>query len=254
MTESMSITLKLGYLVAVLGSAFTFGYNLSISNQPQDYIVCWIQNTQYNSDFECQNATELSMAGLFTDATATWSLCSAVLAIGAAIGSFSAGPIMNTFGRKVTMIANSILNITVAIVLALSTSINSIAVFILFRVLFGLVVGINSSVAPVYLAEIAPKRLHGAFGTSFQLGVTIGILFADIVGLQWLLGETRWGWAFATSAVPSVFQILMISFTPETPAYLLMKGDVNAANSAAVAFKGRDAVPFSDMADKVRAG
>ena len=43
--------------------------------------------------------------------------------------------------------------------------------------------GFNSSVASMYLSEIAPVRLRGAFGTVCQLGITTFIFLSQLFGL-----------------------------------------------------------------------
>ena len=47
-----------------------------------------------------------------------------------------------------------------------------------------IVLGINTSVAPMYLSEIAPVKLRGALGTLNQFGIVTGILFGNIFGLS----------------------------------------------------------------------
>lgn len=45
----------------------------------------------------------------------------------------------------------------------------------------------------MYISEIAPLNLRGGLGTVNQLGVTVGILFSQILGIQEILGtETGW--------------------------------------------------------------
>ena len=43
--------------------------------------------------------------------------------------------------------------------------------------------GFNSSVASMYLSEIAPVRLRGVFGTVCQLGITTFIFLSQLFGL-----------------------------------------------------------------------
>ena len=45
----------------------------------------------------------------------------------------------------------------------------------------------------MYISEIAPLNLRGGLGTVNQLGVTVGILFSQILGIQDILG-TEEGW------------------------------------------------------------
>ncbi len=59
--------------------------------------------------------------------------------------------------------------------------------------LFQSPVGLNTSLVPMYISEIAPLNLRGGLGTVNQLGVTVGILFSQILGIQEILGtETGW--------------------------------------------------------------
>jgi MFS transporter, SP family, solute carrier family 2 (facilitated glucose/fructose transporter), member 5 len=43
--------------------------------------------------------------------------------------------------------------------------------------------------APLYLAEITPFNLRGAFGTANQLFITIGIFVSNLIGLREILGK-----------------------------------------------------------------
>jgi hypothetical protein len=45
----------------------------------------------------------------------------------------------------------------------------------------------------MYISEIAPLNLRGGLGTVNQLGVTVGILFSQVLGIEEILG-TEDGW------------------------------------------------------------
>ena len=51
--------------------------------------------------------------------------------------------------------------------------------------------GIGNCIAPLYLSEIAPYNMRGAFGTLHQLSITFGIFLSSVFGLRQLLGETH---------------------------------------------------------------
>lgn len=135
----------------------------------------------------------------------------------------------------------------------------SIECLILGRFFIGLNCGINTALVPMYLSEIAPVNLRGALGkliflnlllflllavganlillniiwlfllvsgTVSQLGVTIGLLLSQILGLPVILG-TKEGWPFllGVAFIPAVLQLLLLPLCPESPRYLLISRD-----------------------------
>lgn len=51
-------------------------------------------------------------------------------------------------------------------------------------------VGLITCVMPMYLTELAPTPLRGPMGVLCPLGVTLGVLIGQIMGLSDLLGKT----------------------------------------------------------------
>ena len=49
--------------------------------------------------------------------------------------------------------------------------------------------GFATQLAPMYLMEIVPFNLRGAFGTANQLFITIGIFMGSVFGLREILGK-----------------------------------------------------------------
>jgi len=49
--------------------------------------------------------------------------------------------------------------------------------------------GMATQLGPMYLLEIVPYNLKGAFGTACQLFCTIGIFMGGVFGLREILGK-----------------------------------------------------------------
>ena len=69
---------------------------------------------------------------------------------------------------------------------------------------------------------MAPPNLRGVLGTMTQFFLTIGILFADVVGFA-LANATRWRWMFALTSGMALIQLLLTPLLLESPRWLLMK-------------------------------
>lgn len=49
--------------------------------------------------------------------------------------------------------------------------------------------GLTTSIVPMYLTELAPPRLTGAMGVACPMGVNVGVLVGQVMGLNFLLGK-----------------------------------------------------------------
>ncbi|XP_011309449.1 facilitated trehalose transporter Tret1 isoform X2 [Fopius arisanus] len=88
------------------------------------------------------------------------------------------------------------------------------------RLLTGLVHGICFSSVPVYVSEIAEESIRGRLGSLLGLGINLGFLITFICGA--LLSYHSF--AIYGTVVPLIFFVAFI-FIPETPIYLMRKGD-----------------------------
>ncbi|XP_077085726.1 solute carrier family 2, facilitated glucose transporter member 4-like isoform X2 [Siphateles boraxobius] len=81
--------------------------------------------------------------------------------------------------------------------------------------------GLASGLVPMYVGEIAPTSLRGALGTLHQLAIVTGILIAQILGLESLLGnEQLWPVLLGVTVLPTVLQMTLLPFCPESPRFL----------------------------------
>ncbi|XP_030319389.1 solute carrier family 2, facilitated glucose transporter member 5 isoform X2 [Calypte anna] len=117
-------------------------------------------------------------------------------------------------------------------------------VIILSRVIMGIYAGLASNVVPMFLGELSPKNLRGAIGVVPQLFITVGILSAQILGLNSILGNAAgWPILLGLTGIPSLLQILLLPFFPESPRYLLIqKGNEEQARQALQRLRGCDDV------------
>ncbi|MED6267409.1 Solute carrier 2, facilitated glucose transporter member 1 [Characodon lateralis] len=198
---------------AVIGS-LQFGYNTGVINAPEQKLRVFFQNVsreRYGEPFS-DGAT-----------TMVWSFAVAIFSVGGMIGSFSVGTIVNMFGRRKSMLFANVLALLGGGLMGLSSLSRSFELVIIGRLVIGVFCGLCTGLTPMYVGEISPTAVRGAFGTLHQLGVVIGILVAQIFGLESLLGsDNLWPLLLALTILPAVLQTIMLPFCPESPRYLLI--------------------------------
>ncbi|XP_035413298.1 solute carrier family 2, facilitated glucose transporter member 5-like isoform X1 [Cygnus atratus] len=231
----MTLSLALVTLISAFGSSFQYGYNVSVINSPAPYM----------QDF--YNKTYTDRHGVFMDEsfqTLLWSLTVSMYPLGGFFGSLMVGPLVNNCGRKGTLLINNLFSIVAAVLMGTSEIAKTFEVIILSRVIMGIYAGLASNVVPMFLGEMAPKNLRGAIGVVPQLFITIGILIAQILGLNIILGNVEgWPVLLGLTGIPSVIQLLTLPFFPESPRYLLIqKGNEEQARQALQRLRGWDDV------------
>lgn len=157
--------------------------------------------------------------------TATYvGLLGATAFIGAGVGLFIFGFIVDFQGRRKVYSYNLILFVILAIVAAFV--INSIELIIV-RFLMGFVIGVDIAASMTYLAEVSTRKSRGAYtGALPQITWTFGALASIIIGLVLLItvGPVAWRWMFGIAAIPSLIVFIGRQFIPESPRWLIIKG------------------------------
>ncbi|XP_069774411.1 solute carrier family 2, facilitated glucose transporter member 1 isoform X1 [Narcine bancroftii] len=222
--------LVLAVSTAVLGSV-QFGYNTGVINAPQKVIESFINNTwlqRYNEPVDTSSLTTI------------WSLAVAIFSVGGMIGSFSVGLLVNRFGRRNSMMMVNILAFIAAGLMGFSKLANSFEMLIIGRLIIGIFSGLNTGLVPMYVGEISPTALRGALGTLHQLGVVFGILIAQILGMESLMGnESLWPLLLSFIFIPALVQCIGLPFCPKSPRYLLInKNEENKAKSVLKKLRG----------------
>lgn len=212
-TQKVTAPLVFAITVATIGS-FQFGYNTGVINAPETIIKDFINYTLEES-FENPPSEELL--------TSLWSLSVAIFSVGGMIGSFSVGLFVNRFGRRNSMLIVNLLAIIGGCLMGFCKLAESVVMLILGRLVIGLFCGLCTGFVPMYIGEVSPTALRGAFGTLNQLGIVIGILVAQIFGLKIILGtEDLWPVLLGFTILPAILQSIALPFCPESPRFLLI--------------------------------
>ncbi|XP_075409231.1 solute carrier family 2, facilitated glucose transporter member 3 [Tenrec ecaudatus] len=212
-SEKVTASLVFTIAVATMGS-FQFGYNTGVINAPEAIIKDFLNYTLE------EKSEEAPTVGLLTT---LWSLSVAIFTIGGMMGSFSVGLFVNRFGRRNSMLIVNILAIAGGCLMGFCKMAESIEMLILGRLIIGVFCGLCTGFVPMYIGEVSPTALRGAFGTLNQLGIVIGILVAQIFGLEVILGsEELWPVLLGFTIIPAILQSIALLFCPESPRFLLI--------------------------------
>lgn len=146
--------------------------------------------------------------------------------IGAIIGALATSKFLDKYGRRKMLIG-------AAIIFAIGALGSGFApeywILLVTRVILGIGVGITSALIPAYLHELAPKRMHGAVATMFQLMVMIGILLAYILNYTFQGMYNGWRWMLGFAALPAIILFFGALFLPESPRFLVKIGKTDQA-------------------------
>jgi len=172
--------------------------------------------------------------------------------IGCLIGALVAGGLSDKFGRKRLLILSALLFIVTSLGNALA---EHFTVFIAWRILGGVAIGLASNLSPMYIAEIAPASMRGRLVSLNQLTIVVGVLAAQII--NWYIGsdlpkgatvefiagswygQECWRLMFELTAVPSLLFFAGMFFVPESPRWLVRQGNYDTAGLILTRIGGR---------------
>jgi sugar porter (SP) family MFS transporter len=172
--------------------------------------------------------------------------------VGCLIGAMMAGALSDRFGRKKLLIL-------CALMFTVTSVGNGLApifmIFVIWRILGGVAIGLASSLSPMYIAEVAPAQMRGRLVSVNQLTIVVGILLAQLVnnfiasGMQKGISEdifmqswyvqTGWRWMFGLTAIPSMLFFISMFALPESPRWMVKNGDLDQAQSVLAKIGGQ---------------
>lgn len=147
--------------------------------------------------------------------------------VGCVLGVSFAGVFSDKLGRKKTLVLAGLLFLVSSIGTAVP---REFIVFVVFRILAGVGVGVASMASPMYIAEITPARVRGRMVSVNQFAIVTGMLiiyflnyFIALQGDESWNVSTGWRWMFASGAIPSALFLLLLVLVPESPRWLVKR-------------------------------
>lgn len=160
--------------------------------------------------------------------------------IGCVLGGALSGLVSKSVGRKKGLILAGILFFISALGSALPEMLikpigeadhTFSTIFIVYRIIGGVGVGLASMLSPLYIAEIAPAKNRGRLVSFNQLAIVAGFMVVYFVNYfisktggsdEWL-NSVGWRWMFASEIIPAGLFLAFLFFVPDTPRSLMLR-------------------------------
>lgn len=163
------------------------------------------------------------------------------LYLAALIATFFASYTTRRLGRRLTMLIAGLFFI---VGVAFNAAAQDLAMLIVGRILLGCGVGFGNQAVPLFLSEIAPTQIRGGLNILFQLNVTIGILFANLVNYGTNKIHGGWGWrlSLGLAGVPACLLTLGALIVTDTPNSLVERGRLEEGKAVLRRIRGTDKI------------
>ncbi|KFY91625.1 hypothetical protein V500_04567 [Pseudogymnoascus sp. VKM F-4518 (FW-2643)] len=170
--------------------------------------------------------------GSYEISSSQLSLMTSVINIGELVGSLSAAPLNDYFGRKGVFLIASVA-IIIGVVLQLATDHNT-SYIMGGRIILGYGVGNFSATSPLYIGELAPAAIRGQLLMCWQLVIAISQIIAAAInrGTEGINSTVAYRVPMAVQVVFPVIVLAGLWWVPESPRWLLRKGKQESARRA----------------------
>lgn len=173
------------------------------------------------------NATDSTLRVTLQEASWIGSL----MPLAALIGGMAGGPLIETIGRRATILATAVPFILSFLLIAFAVNVPMV---LAGRSISGFCVGIASLALPVYLGETIQPEVRGTLGLVPTTFGNFGILLSFVAGtfLDWSM------MALFGACIPVPFLVCMF-LIPETPRWFISKNKNKQARSALQWLRGK---------------
>ncbi|XP_041448741.1 solute carrier family 2, facilitated glucose transporter member 3-like isoform X1 [Drosophila obscura] len=212
-----SFSLKLASIGSSIGAAVPVGYCTGVMNSPAVHMRSWCNETlitRYDLHLEASGLELL------------WSAIVSIFLVGGAIGSVTGASIANRFGRRGCFYICGLILALGAVCFAVCRLLASVELLLLGRLLVGLAGGLVTAFMPMYHSELAALSQRSTLSPCCAMGLTAGVVVAQICSLQSLFGGAdRWHIALAFYGLLVLLCYAPFRWYPESPKWLyIVKG------------------------------
>ncbi|XP_017017068.1 solute carrier family 2, facilitated glucose transporter member 1 isoform X1 [Drosophila kikkawai] len=173
-----SWSLKWAAIGSSLGAAVPVGYCTGVMNSPAEIMRSWC------------NETLISRYDLYLGESSLellWSAAVSIFLVGGAIGSMTGATMANRFGRRGCFQICGIL-LALGAICFYTCRLGSVELLLLGRLLVGLAGGLLTAFMPMWHSEIAALSQRSTLAPLCPMGLTLGVVVAQICSLRSLLG------------------------------------------------------------------
>ena len=225
-------------LIATLGGLL-FGYDTAVINGAVGSLKAYFIDPRFT---DLANPAQANAANSLLGFVVSSAL------IGCIIGGLIGGWVSTHIGRKRGLVIAAVLFLLSALGAAAPEfpfapighgGPGYMANFVIYRILGGIGVGLASMLSPMYIAEIAPPKVRGNLVAWNQFAIIFGMLVIYFVnfgisktgsGDAWL-NSIGWRYMFLSGTIPAALFLLLLFFVPETPRFLMLKGNESGARA-----------------------
>lgn len=213
--SGLTLNLISSVSVICLGS-LQFGYHMAELNSPELVLSCKRSQpgpVPYRDSFFGRNGFKQCIP-MTPDQIG---LVTSIFSIGGLFGSFYVGHLADKYGRKKTSLLHCLLYIIGSTINSLS---NTYASLLLGRFICGLGAGSALVITSIYINEVSPIETKGLLGSMNQFSINIGILFTQLLSLNWS-NDNDWRWLLFMAAFIAVANVIVVSsYLNESPVWL----------------------------------
>ena len=191
--------------------------------------------------FDILESNSVGLAGpaiinSFAISKTQFALITSMTFVGLTLGAWAAGALADLKGRKFSLIVNLVIYTIGGLICAIAPNYEF---FMVARLFVGLGLGGELAVGIALISEMMPTRLRASTVAALNifsggLGNVIAPLYAGLVLV--VLGDffggpgQSWRWLFGLLVIPVLLVLVIRRNMPESPRYLLSKGDVDGCN------------------------
>lgn len=149
-------------------------------------------------------------------------------------------------GRKWIIFISCIIGLAGSLIQAFS---NGLGCLLFARLFLGIGMGLNSATVPIYTAECSPAVSRGAILMLWQTFIALGVCLGSVFNRAFveISGSLSWRLMIGSSAVAPLITAILIFFPPESPRWLIAKGETKKSLQALLKLRSTELSGVKDF-------